>query len=427
MSGVVKVRRRTGWKMTGLGVLSIGVALMLSAGVGAAAQPQPGEAAPGGLGRQAVPALAQGSTYLVQNIPFNAIGSRTGDGSITLSNTNVATNLYLSLYSPGRGYVNISGTAQVNTYLTVSSVSGGTPTSSSVLISGSTAFAQGGLYVYAGVNTMSIPIVFPTLSGTVNVIASPPGGFVSVGVAGMVGGYGPVTLSPYLYPSYLYYGFVPIVGNGGAVSSAFSDDFSNSDGGWVAAGVDGDTDVCSYEYTNGHYRLNVKHKDRECVAWNYKHPEWRVAAGTFQVEMRRTTGNDRVPVWAGMWFGQTTQDASDNHYWAHLRLDPTDCNGDPSVLWTGAVVDGDEENFHDKCNDDVDTDSGDWNKLKIIRGNDRVKYYINGTLERDEADNYLSGLGWFDLIAVSDWSDTSSSEPVVVEFDDFSITTATTP
>ena len=169
----------------------------------------------------------------------------------------------------------------------------------------------------------------------------------------------------------------------------------------------------------------MKEPNDECVAWNPKIPA--VATGTYKVSMRRTTGDDRVAVWAGMWFGQTTQDAFRNHYWVHLRLDHTDCSGEPSVLWFGAVVNDSSVMWRDKCNDDIRTDANDWNDLKIIRGNGRVKIYVNGTLERDDDDSYLPGPGWFDLVGVSNWSDTSSSNPVVIEFDNFSVTTAITP
>ena len=91
------------------------------------------------------------------------------------------------------------------------------------------------------------------------------------------------------------------------------------------------------------------------------------------------------------------------------------------VFWLRAFEDGDEEWWEDRCTDAIDTDTSDWNNLKVIRNGKDIKVYINGQLKGDYDDaDYLLDKGYHLLYATS-----ASNDNVYIEFDNFEIRRST--
>jgi len=203
-------------------------------------------------------------------------------------------------------------------------------------------------------------------------------------------------------------------------SFIFFDDFSNTNSGWI---VGDDGDDCLYEYRDEHYRITIRDDNGErCVSFNTTIP--KTVYGTFSVRIRRTTPDDRE-VRYGFYFGAGVN-AQEDRWFLEVMPHDVDCDGDDEgFFWLSAIEDGDDEFFEDQCTASINTDEDEWNELKVVRTSSTIDIYINGELkgeydEDDNVDDILEDHGFFNLVVVG-VDDISSSDPVIVEFDDFKV------
>ena len=192
----------------------------------------------------------------------------------------------------------------------------------------------------------------------------------------------------------------------------FHDDFSDPNSGWPS----GTSEICSFEYKDGRYLVKVFEYNERCLVPAFPVPA--VSTGIYSLTVRRTTSTDRELMYGFFW-GQIGSDALKNHWALEVRPDPV--WDDEPYFWLSATVDGKQEFFKDVKTDKIETGQDDWNYLKVTRDGSRVKVYINGALRKDEPDDYLHGPGYFDLEVISLYPDTSTDDPVIVQFDDFTV------
>ena len=209
-----------------------------------------------------------------------------------------------------------------------------------------------------------------------------------------------------------YFVFLPIVLS--PPDLVFYDDFSDDDSGWPD---DVSFEDCDYEYRDGRYRIKISGYGQTCMAPNFSIPEQ--INGTFSVKVRRISDSNRK-LWYGFIFGAGS-DANEER-WELLVYPFKDSQCDnKGVFWLRAFEDGDEEFFEDRCTDAIDTDTSDWNNLKVIRNGKDIKVYINGQLKGDYDDaDYLLDKGYHLLYATS-----ASNDNVYIEFDNFEIRRST--
>lgn len=200
-------------------------------------------------------------------------------------------------------------------------------------------------------------------------------------------------------------------------SEFFNDDFSNPNSGWII----GTADDCKYEYVNGVYRITITDVDggfKKCLAFNTKLGS--KPNGTFTLRVRRTTPSDRAVLY-GFYFGAGS-DANKEHWALEVRPQRVDCDGkQQGFYWLSYVDDGDNNLVGSECSNELNTDTDGWNTLKIIRDSDNIRVYINDERQGTYDNNKLKSRGFFDLVVTSQYGDTSSSRPVIVEFDYFKI------
>jgi hypothetical protein len=192
----------------------------------------------------------------------------------------------------------------------------------------------------------------------------------------------------------------------------FYDDFSDPNSGWPSA----TSDICSYRYKDGRYEVKVYEYNERCIVPAFPVPP--VATGTYSLTVRRTTSTDWDLMYGFFW-AQIGSDALKNHWALEVRPDPV--WDDEPFFWLSATVDDEEEFFKDVRTEKINTGRNEWNNLKVTRDGSRVKVYINGSLRKDEPDDYLHGPGYFDLEVISLYPDTSTDNPVIVQFDDFTV------
>ncbi len=205
---------------------------------------------------------------------------------------------------------------------------------------------------------------------------------------------------------------LPVMVKSPVSTVVFYDNFSDPSSGWPSATYD----VCSYGYKDGRFEVKVYKYDERCIVPAF--PVDPVSTGTYSLTVRRTTSTDRDLMYGFFW-GQLGSDALKNHWALEVRPDPV--WGDKPYFWLSATVDGAQKFFKDVKTDKIHTGKNDWNNLKVTRDGSRVKVYINGSLRKDEPDDYHHGPGYFDLEVISLYPDTSTDNPVIVQFDDFTV------
>lgn len=210
-----------------------------------------------------------------------------------------------------------------------------------------------------------------------------------------------------------YYVFLPIVFKTDVV---YSDDFSDPNSGWPD---DKSFEDCHYEYRSGRYQVKVTDYGQRCIIPNMSIP--KQVNGTFSVKVRRTSDEESHMLY-GLIFGAGVDATEDRWALEIYPNDDSDCSDKP-FYWLYALVNEDRKYFRDRCTDVIDVDEDEWNELKIIRNGKNIKVYINGESKGEYNDaNYLLDKGYTLLEVVS-----VSNNDISVEFDDFEITTSTTP
>ncbi len=209
----------------------------------------------------------------------------------------------------------------------------------------------------------------------------------------------------------------------------YSDHFTNDATGWTAAGSTDCDGV--YDEADSVYRVTIDHADRSCIIWNPNLP--RQFYGTFYVKARYTSSS--ADVLYGIQF-DTAANSTDSSgtRWA-LEIYPknsSSCHDKPFFWLTaikGGVLKWHNYNGDDECNNAIDTEKGDWNRLAAVRHGSTVDVYIDGTgdlhqdfknvyqFSADEADKY----GYFQMRVKS-----GTDVPVTVEFDQIEVRSTTT-
>lgn len=193
----------------------------------------------------------------------------------------------------------------------------------------------------------------------------------------------------------------------------FFDDFSNPNSGWPVGSLG---DICSFRYKDGRYEVTVNRKNERCIIPAFPVP--KTPNGTFSVKVRRTSSSDR-PLLYGFFFGAGT-DANRDRWALEVRPDAVQCDGKlRGFYWLSAREDNKDKYFDNKCSSDIKTDRDRWNELTVVRQGSKIKIYVNGDLQREYDKGYLLNKGFFDLEVISLYDGTSTSKPVIVEFDDF--------
>ena len=215
-----------------------------------------------------------------------------------------------------------------------------------------------------------------------------------------------------------YTTYLPII-LGPPPDLVFFDNFSTDVNHWLSDS----TSICSFGYYNNHYRVKVTKYNQRCII-----PVPAAAMqvnGTFSMTVRRTSDSD-WGVFYGFFFGAGS-DAERDRWALEVRPDAvSECSSNKPFFWLSYLEDGSGELVNVTCTNTIETDN-DWNRLKVIRNGANVKVYINGELKADKNKSVLLDKGYFDLEVISLYSGTSSSNPVVVEFDDFEVRRRTTP
>jgi len=323
---------------------------------------------------------------------------------------------WATLVSPCVGYIKVTGTVVVSGVVPIT-VKDGTAPSSSVFASGTAQLSSGNVRVNSPGQQVTVPVygtasIAATLS---NVSVSPGKDYADVEnpSAATLSGAGSASFTGTGDPFMLMqcFSYLPSVMQTSAPGGViYRDDFSNPNSGWLS----GEDSNCKIEYKDDKYRITVKKTNTRCMAPGLPVPPR--SGGTFSVKMQRRSPDDYA-VFSGMWFGQIGTDASKNRWEATVRSDPSTCGGATrGVLWLSAIVNGGTALFRDKCADSVDLDRNDPNLLRIVRGDGKVKVYINDSKVEEVDDSWLAGDGYFGLVVIS-----GSQTPVVIDFDDFVI------
>jgi hypothetical protein len=211
-------------------------------------------------------------------------------------------------------------------------------------------------------------------------------------------------------------GLVTIKGSGpvgGETGMRVEGDLQHCDptSGWPSA----TTDICSYRYEDGRFEVKVYEYNERCIVPAFPVPP--VSTGTYSLTVRRTTSTDRELMY-GFFFG-AGPDAMENHWALEVFPDPT--WDEKPFFWLVAVVDEDQKLLKQVRTDQIYTEEDKWNNLKVTRDGSEVKVYMNGSLKKSAPDEYLHDPGYFDLEVTSLYPDTSTDNPVIVQFDDFTV------
>ncbi|MFQ5614708.1 MAG: hypothetical protein ACE5H9_21520 [Anaerolineae bacterium] len=238
-------------------------------------------------------------------------------------------------------------------------------------------------------------------------------------------GLGEAILRPSDIPTTVAY--LPLVSRSDVI---FFDDFSDSNSGWPS-GSDGER--CSFGYHEGHYRIRLTTDQEHCIVAAFPAP--KQLSGTFSFKVRRTSDSNR-DVQYGFLFGAGSN-AFKDRWMLEVRADAV-CDG-KGYFWLSYLESNSGTLVKNRCTDAIETDN-DWNDITVVRfvdqgnsNNDFIKIYINGLLKGDyngDDDDIahlrdLDDFGFFDLVALAFDNNTSTSKPLDVEFDDFTISTST--
>jgi hypothetical protein len=283
-------------------------------------------------------------------------------------------------------------------------INGALPSTASRVMSGTQTTTYAPIFIYG---TQKVQLSYAVkITGTVRLTNC--FGVVTVSGYGPVSGSATITILSGSSARFIVQEYLPVVSKADVY---WSDDFS-SDKGWV----NWTPDVCDIELVDDTLQVTVNTTLERCYV--APPPEVQLKEGNFSVKARRR--NSEL-TWYGLIFNAST--ALLQQHWA-LEVRPSGgdpCASNSGLIWLSYVTEGPgqgDTDLWDLCSTSVLLDTNDWNTLNAVRHGDSVQVFINGShkSDLDQNNGTLSDEPFFDLEVMS-----SDTEPVVVQFDDFTL------